>query len=140
MNLKKSLLMILMLSLFACATQPKPSIPVTLIAGEVLDFTGKGGAAGIMIDSVMGGAGIAIGIAIDKGIAKDIAKNLDLHKPAFNIVAAFDQHLKNAVKKTSTRDLQNAQVTIERYGFKTFSGGHDAVSAWLEISVKIMKK
>jgi hypothetical protein len=144
MYLKTSLLFILLLLLSACATQPSINIPVVLGENKTLDFTGKGAAAGIMLDAVMGGAGIAIGIAIDKGIAKDIAKNLVEHKPLFNMVELVDAHIKTAIKHQGNKNspsrlqcsqLQSSEVIIERYGFKTVSGGDDLVSAWLELSV-----
>jgi hypothetical protein len=124
--------------LCSCVSQPSIKIPIILSENQVLDFIGRGAAAGIMLDSVMGGAGVAIGIAIDKGIAKDIAKNLDQHKPPFNIVAMVDAHVKNAIKKDAQKkshvSFKNTKITVERYGFKTAQGGDDLVSAWLEIS------
>jgi hypothetical protein len=139
MHLKTSSRFILLLLLSACATQPSIKIPVVLSENQTLDFTGKGAAAGIMLDAVMGGAGIAIGIAIDKGIAKDIAKNLDTHKPIFNVVDVVERQLKVALEnskyKAAQYRFQNTAVTIEHYGFKTVSGGDDLVSAWLELSV-----
>ena len=121
----------------ACVTQPSPKILVSLSDNQTLDFAGKGAAAGIMLDSVMGGAGIAIGIAIDKGIAKDIANNLSHHEPLLNIADHLDRKLKAAIIKNRVKGLKNIQATIEHYGFKTFSGGEDAASAWLEISLLI---
>jgi hypothetical protein len=137
MQIKNGSILISILFLVACTTQPAPKILVTLSENQTLDFTGKGAAAGIMLDSVMGGAGIAIGIAIDKGIAKDIANNLNHHKPLLNIVDHLDQQLKAALIKNQVKGLQNIQATIEHYGFRTFPGGDDAVSAWLEISLLI---
>ncbi len=137
MPIKNSLILLLLLFLVACATQPAPKILVTLSENQTLDFTGKGAAAGIMLDSVMGGAGIAIGIAIDKGIAKDIANNLSHHKPLLNIPNNFDQHLKAAIIKNRVKAIQNIQAKIEYFGFRTFPGGDDAVSAWLEVSLLI---
>lgn len=137
MQTKIILVFIFALFLCACATQPTPKILVTLSGNQTLDFTGKGAAAGIMLDSVMGGAGIAIGIAIDKGIAKDIASNLSHHKPVLNIADHFDQQLKAALIKNRVKGSQTIQATIEHYGFRTFPGGDDAVSAWLEVSLLI---
>ncbi len=137
MQSRNSLILFLTLFLVACVTQPSPKIVVSLSDNQILDFTGKGAAAGIMLDSVMGGAGIAIGIAIDKGIAKDIAKNLSNHKPLFNIVDNIDQQLKTAITKNHLKHLPNVQIAIEHYGFKTFSSGEDAASAWLEVNLII---
>lgn len=41
-----------------------------------IGFEGKGAAAGVMMSSSMGPMGIAIGVAIDEGIAKDIREAL----------------------------------------------------------------
>lgn len=137
MQFKNSSILLLILFLVACTTQPAPKVLVTLSENQTLDFTGKGAAAGIMLDSVMGGAGIAIGIAIDKGIAKDIVNNLNHHKPVLNIADHFDQQLKAALIKNRVKGLQNIEATIEHYGFRAFPGGDDAVSAWLEVSLLI---
>ncbi len=137
MQIKNIFILLLIFFLTACVTQPSPKILVSLSDNQTLDFTGKGAAAGIMLDSVMGGAGIAIGIAIDKGIAKDIAKNLSNHIPLFNIVDNIDQQLKTAITKNHLKYLPNLQIAIEHYGFKTFSSGEDAASAWLEVNLTI---
>lgn len=49
------------------------SVPETL----AVRFEGKGAAAGVMMSSSMGPMGVAIGVAIDEGIAKDIRGALD---------------------------------------------------------------
>jgi len=71
-----SLLILIALVFTGCASISAPSSKV-IVAYEgnpVLHFEGKGSAAGIMLMGAMGPAGIAIGVAIDVGIAKDIAK------------------------------------------------------------------
>jgi hypothetical protein len=140
MQLKNNSIILLILFLAACNTQPVPKIPVTLGNNPALDFTGKGAAAGIMLDSVMGGAGIAIGIAIDKGIAKDIAKSLNQHNPPFNIVENMNVHVKRAAAKNRFKKNYSTAIIVEHYGFKTVRGGDDLVSAWLEISALVGEK
>ncbi len=121
--------------LTACAIQPAHRIQTSLSDGQALDFTGKGAGAGMMLDAVMGGTGIAIGIAIDKGIANDINSNLSRRKPAFNIVELFNEKLQSTAKTNRLKLSQPTQLTIERFGFKTVPDGEDNVSAWLEIKV-----
>lgn len=66
----------------SCASQePKKSrtsasvpIPVDVKKLDRIYFTGRGAGAGVMLTSTMGPMGIAIGVAIDEGIGKDIQK------------------------------------------------------------------
>ena len=61
----------ILLALSACVS--KFATPQIVYGDKsTLSFSGKGAAAGMMMDAYMGGAGVAIGIAIDEGIAKDI--------------------------------------------------------------------
>ncbi len=48
------------------------SMPVQYPQKERLEFTGRGAAAAMMMSGSMGAMGIAIGVAIDEGIAKDL--------------------------------------------------------------------
>lgn len=69
----------------SCAQIRSPSIDVICGERQSLYFTGRGAAASMMMDSLMGGAGIAIGIAIDEGIAKDISAVLLASNPKFSM-------------------------------------------------------
>lgn len=65
--------------LSACTSLPLKETPyaVKLVDLPLIHFEGKGAAAGVMMSSSMGPMGIAIGVAIDEGIAKDIRGALD---------------------------------------------------------------
>lgn len=52
------------------------SFIVDVPESALIRFEGKGAAAGVMMSSGMGPMGIAIGIAIDEGIAKDLRSSL----------------------------------------------------------------
>ena len=65
--------------LTACSHLPaSKKMPYNIDVPESLlvRFDGKGAAAGVMMSSSMGPMGIAIGVAIDEGIAKDIRSAL----------------------------------------------------------------
>lgn len=138
-------LILCFLILSGCAV--KPLVPVEVKTGERtnLAFTGKGAAAGIMMDAYMGGVGVAIGIAIDEGIAKDIATNLARNPSGFNITSLVEKNLlaepKNkylikspAINSSRVMGSKNStQVVIETYGFRTFPGEGDKVTAWLKM-------
>lgn len=71
---------LIFLALSACSSLPaenKIGYQVSLGESPIIRFEGKGAAAGMMMSSSMGSMGIAIGVAIDEGIAKDIRGALD---------------------------------------------------------------
>ncbi|SMF33870.1 hypothetical protein SAMN02745866_02141 [Alteromonadaceae bacterium Bs31] len=76
-----------------------------------MHFSGKGAGAGMMLSSSMGPMGIAIGVAIDEGIAKEIGEAAG--KAEFDIAqivkAAFDRSKIN----------QPLNVVVAHYGFVT---------------------
>lgn len=116
--------------LVGCASNVAQFIPVTYGDRETLYFTGRGAAAGIMMDAYMGGAGVAIGIAIDEGIAKDIFSALLANNPKFSMVALVGGVLREQEKKgVSITDLKS--VVIDKYGFQ--SAPDDKVSPLLEM-------
>ena len=85
--LQRLTVLILLISGFiSCTTFTAKSPPIEFKDRQTLVFTGKGAAAGIMLDSVMGGVGVAIGIAIDEGIAKDIAKSIYEINPDYDFL------------------------------------------------------
>ena len=111
--------LILLISLFLSSCAHEPSQNTSVLLGERSDlyFTGRGSAAGIMMDAYMGGAGVAIGIAIDEGIAKEIAAGLRPHNPDFSIVKLFEEVLQERTNK----DVALSGlifVKIDKYGFQ----------------------
>ena len=131
-----------LISLFACCLlilgcATKTVAPQNITYGErsTLNFTGKGAAAGMMMDAYMGGAGVAIGIAIDEGIAKDIAANLASRPGGFDMLALMGQELKSTAKITNKKRKQifSTRIIVETYGFRSAKGDGDKVSAWFKI-------
>ena len=119
----------------SCATHQQRTVAVSYAERETIAFTGKGAGAGIMIDSLLGGAGVAIGIAIDEGIAKQIRENIYQSNEKYN----FAERLKKSASELSLpvkskRSLDS--IVIERYGFRTLAGEGDLVSPWLILSFK----
>jgi hypothetical protein len=80
-NLSLMLCLIAFTQLNACSTHPSkpnaPNIHVTYAEDFRIRFSGKGAGAGMMLMGSMGPMGIAIGVAIDEGIAKDIRTALE---------------------------------------------------------------
>jgi len=118
----------------ACANK---IINSQIIYGDrsTLSFSGKGAAAGMMMDAYMGGAGVAIGIAIDEGIAKDISANLSSRSDGFNMLALMYEELNSNVKNAGNKRKQilATKITVETYGFRSARGEGDKVSAWLKV-------
>lgn len=142
LSIKLGLLALILLS---CATKPQVPVQVKIGDRSNLAFTGKGAAAGMMMDAYMGGVGVAIGIAIDEGIAKDIATNLAKYPSGFSITSLVEKNLladskhRYSIKLDSTKIPRVAntdtskQIVIDTYGFRTFPGEGDKVTAWLKV-------
>jgi hypothetical protein len=121
------LTLVVLLSLSACTSlSSRPQI--TYLDRDSLNFTGRGSAAGVMLDSVMNGAGIAIGIAIDQGIAKDISNNILRNNPRFD----FRELVRQRLEKSAITGVDS--IIIKTYGFKS-APGEDRVSAWIDLDI-----
>ena len=101
-------------------------------------FSGKGAGAGMMLSSTLGAAGVAVGIAIDEGIGKDLQAVADDGgigiKPL--LMAALRQQV-----RLSDRDLRPVAagaellIRVERYGFILQPGRDDPTAAQLSLRV-----
>lgn len=106
-----------------------------------LRFQGKGAAAGMMMSSSMGPMGIAIGVAIDEGIAKDIQAAADKAGCALDqvVAGAFEQasarHGRSAIQKNSDSE-DAAVIRIHRIGFMVASGEADPSYVAAELSIR----
>lgn len=106
-------------------------VTVTADKDQRVRFSGKSAGAGIALSSSMGPAGIAIGVAIDEGIAKDIGHALTAKN--FDIVTT----VQNAFTATPSQ-LNLLHIHIVRYGFVTSpSNAHvaDAVAPQLHLDL-----
>ncbi|MFL0801624.1 MAG: hypothetical protein K6L80_14320 [Agarilytica sp.] len=113
---------IFLLFLGACSQLDKHSVSV--VEPDRVRFQGKGAGAGMMLMSSMGAMGIAIGVAIDEGIGKEIDESA--REVGFDILG---------IVQASASGLKlRSPITVERYGFVTRSGENDPVAAQLHIS------
>jgi len=125
-------LLSVILGLVACAQKP-PQPSTIVVTSTVTDpdrirFQGKGAGAGMMLSGSMGPMGIAIGVAIDEGIGKEI--DATAMQANVKFTALFENKLREFIATNSQyADVNNIAVTIERYGFMTQSGDNDPVSA-----------
>lgn len=118
--------------------QDKLELIVAVVEPDRIRFAGKGAGAGMMLMSSMGPMGIAIGVAIDEGIGKDIdenARSLDFDmREIFS--AALQQQWQRAAQKSVSKNFDNTMsVTIERYGFITQAGENDPVAPQLHVTL-----
>lgn len=115
-----------------CAHKLVDKVEVSSGERGQLYFTGRGSAAGMMMDSLLGGAGIAIGIAIDEGIAKDISSALLINNPKFSMAALVKDVLREQAKEgVNLNGLKS--IVIEKYGFQ--SAPDDRVVPLLELQL-----
>lgn len=91
-------------------------------------FSGKGAGAGMMLSSSMGAMGVAIGVAIDEGIGKEIDETA--RAGGFNAQSFFQENLithSDCQKVLTASGSVNDTVTVEiqRYGFVLWPGGEE---------------
>ncbi|MFT7561890.1 MAG: hypothetical protein ACI93R_003822 [Flavobacteriales bacterium] len=91
-------------------------ITVSLESPARIRFSGKGAGAGMMLSGSMGSMGIAIGIAIDEGIAKDI------EAAAQTVDFSMATLVKYIFTDVADGRFSSAHVVVERYGFKIRRG------------------
>ncbi|WNO11021.1 hypothetical protein [Teredinibacter sp. KSP-S5-2] len=96
-----------------------------------LTYKGKGAGAGMMLMSAMGPMGIAIGVAIDEGIAKDIRTAAD--NGQFSIANVIEQEFGSVDAK-----LGQVNIDVESYGYIAKIGQDDL--AIPQIRLKITAK
>jgi|GEM_PF-2831627 len=100
--------------LAACSSLPptnnQPAVSVSMPDNHRMHFRGKGAGAGMMLMSSMGPMGIAIGVAIDEGIAKDIGASA---AAAGVDVKALTEHAFSQYRG------ETLHIVVERYGFVT---------------------
>ena len=123
---------VVMLFFVACAVNNHDDIQVAYGEHQTLYFTGRGVAAGIMMDSLLGGTGVAIGIAIDEGISKDIAAAISVNNPSFSMGALVKDALDGTVSQGVNIDGLKS-VIVEKYGFQ--SAPDDTVIPLLELQL-----
>lgn len=142
--IKPCIVLILALSLIGCASffNPTPQeVNVTLPDPNRISFQGKGAGAGMALMSTMGPMGIALGVAIDEGIAKDLRKSAET--VGFDIQKVISQAVLESSQEQWEVDPANEitadlEVRIKLYGFKTTGGADDATSA--EIEAELIKQ
>ncbi|MBE0367298.1 hypothetical protein [Pseudoalteromonas aurantia] len=73
----KNILIVLCVVLSGCNMTQNHKLSTTLPSTS---YTGKGTQSGPMLIGAMGPVGMAVGIAIDAGIAKEISKQINIHQ------------------------------------------------------------
>ncbi len=116
----------------------KPSYNLTKSPNHSLYFNGRGAASGPMLMSAMGPAGIAVGLAIDVGIGKDIEKSafkdgLKVEELIADSVGEITQTSKLNQQYFSQSGTTNFQ--LNKIGFIELPGQNDHVQPSIELSV-----
>lgn len=120
---------------------------------EKFSFEGKGSSAGFMLMSSMGPAGIAVGIAIDEGISKDITKTALTEQPQideFSQLMTFYIHqgielfdaesvpVAGSVRTLINEGLINeGLITVKESGFTLVKGQQDQAMATIHLQFSI---
>lgn len=90
-------------------------------------FQGKGAGAGMALMSTMGAMGMAIGVAIDDGISKEISKTQQtsgktIEDLLYEVTTTSNVH----IKWQNTKSNSLPSLTIERIEFNIVRGDNDA--------------
>jgi len=144
--MKRLVIISLAFLLGACSsidTKPvdQASVRVTIEGQDRIRFSGKGAGAGMMMSASMGSMGIAIGVAIDESISKEIHESFIASGGDFSEIVrlATDAWLSKACQENkdgfNKLCLANTalNVRVYRYGFVTTSGENDPIKAELDI-------
>lgn len=124
------LLLILSLALLSSCSSfltKEKELEINFSQPDHIRFSGKGAGASFALMSVMGSAGIAIGIAIDEGVAKEIrekakSSGLDVNKLIQQLIINAEQF------------SQFDTFEVKEYGFVIKDGSSDYVAANIEIN------
>jgi len=126
-----TLTMAMALVLSACSSLPfsfSSPVEITYSSPDRISFQGKGAGAGIALMSTMGPVGIALGVAIDEGIAKDIRTNAEMgdidFKTIIDLALSQSDLLKNAER-----------IEVKKYGFVIKNGSKDYVAAEIDLVI-----
>ncbi|MGR6872660.1 hypothetical protein ACU6U9_10220 [Pseudomonas sp. HK3] len=90
-------------------------------------FQGKGAGAGMALMATMGAMGMAIGVAIDEGISKDISKTQQASgKTVKDLLNEINSTSGFHINWQNTNNNTLPSLVIERIGFNIVRGGNDA--------------
>lgn len=146
----KYLFLILIIFVQSCALNGRvtaeraPTIVFNVDEPNRIHFEGRGAGAGVMLSSAMGPMGIAIGVAIDEGIAKDIRASASregidvsqiIKSGITELLLADSERLTGLVGDQSTLANRRLELTLHRYGFKVAKGSDDLVVPFYSLSV-----
>ena len=115
-------------SIFSSTLVKKAPVEIIYSSPDRISFQGKGAGAGMALMATMGPVGIALGVAIDEGIAKDIRETAK----AGNV--NFKEMFSKAVPSIDI--LKNAnRIEVKKYGFVIKDGSKDYVAAEIHLKV-----
>lgn len=127
-----STLLIIVFCFSGCATfQANPNVDVVLDEKASFTYSGRGAGAGVALMSTMGPAGIAVGVAIDEGIRKDLAESA--RGEGFDL----ERILENG---SGISTFQANQVVIYEYGMKDILGTSGLMSPYVTYSLQSDEK
>lgn len=133
------LAIIILSALMGCVTSSRNQTNITVNWSEPdrLRFSGKGSGAGMMLMSSMGPAGIAVGVAIDEGIGKEIEGSIMAH--GYDVKAAFNSTLEAALIDCRCNPKIKT-LSVNRFGFKTFGSADfpDPISPEMQLLVTFL--
>jgi hypothetical protein len=135
---------LMILQLAACSvlsSNPTKSVNLQFKEPNRISFQGKGAGAGIALMGAMGPVGIALGVAIDEGIAKDIREAVSEEKGDSNkfVTRLVTNQIEAQGYSVALNSKQQTVpvITIKRYGFKIMNGSTDATAAEWDVEIEL---
>jgi len=120
-------------------------VNVSIEGQDRIRFSGKGAGAGMMMSASMGSMGIAIGVAIDEGIGKEIHESFVASGGSFSEIVQSEtsdwltkvcQESRGGLNALCTPNTA-LNIRVYRYGFVTTSGQNDPVKAELDVGFSV---
>ena len=126
MMIKKLAYLLVPIVFTGCALLPLSTpIEIQFATDEGIQYSGRGAGAGISLMSTLGPAGIAVGIAIDEGIKKELQSAAA--QADFNLLALIQG-------SRFAKTMSGQTMTLLEFGFRDVPGG-DLMSPYLTYSI-----
>lgn len=142
MKFLRYLIIVAALAVSGCAnfsqTSQSISYAIHYSSPDRVRFSGRGAGAGVMLAGSMGAMGIAIGVAIDEGIAKDIGEAAESGGVSFDQIFREEMQLSSSAP-INWVPLDQADAvrlySVDAYGFVSVRGSSDEVYPSIELTL-----
>lgn len=128
---------------FGQRSSAEPALLLTDATNGQLSYSGKGAGAGVMLMGSMGSYGVAIGVAIDVGIGKDIQRVIESNGESWQsqllhgLVPRLETYCTDMAKSSALCSSSKIELKLHEAGFVTLAGENDPTSAKVNVDLMI---